>query len=102
MKLKNKKKKNAMECSVCLEDNIPKEECVVTKCGHSFHKSCFEKLIDHSEKMCVSCPYCRTNLKVEMIRYKLNFSNSLYTFSKIKRRSVLVSGGSDIVFLEKR
>jgi hypothetical protein len=90
-----------MECSVCLEDNIPEEECVVTKCGHSFHKACFEKILDFTDKMCVSCPYCRTNLNVEMIRYKLNSSNSFYAFNKIKRKSVSVSGGSDIIFLEK-
>ncbi len=43
-------------CPICLD--LIENECLITKCNHSYHKDCFLKWMDQKE----TCPTCRQNL----------------------------------------
>ena len=45
-------------CTICLED-IGEDDCVKTKCGHSFHFSCLYKNIKKNKRSGDKCPLCR-------------------------------------------
>lgn len=50
----------AIECSICLNDiNEGDSERKLTRCGHTFHKSC----IDLWVLRCADCPLCKTDVK---------------------------------------
>ena len=46
-----------LECPVCLELVTP-ENVSISKCGHTFHKTCFDECRTRSDK----CPICRTEV----------------------------------------
>lgn len=46
------------DCSICLDDRTPKR-VVTTSCGHTFHRSCFRRILPF-ESGKVKCPLCRT------------------------------------------
>lgn len=45
------------ECPICLEE-IKKEDCLVTRCGHFFCMPCFAQHHEHKKE----CPICRTKI----------------------------------------
>ena len=46
-----------IECAICLETS--NNDCVKTKCGHTFHRKCLQKWALQKKE----CPFCRTNLE---------------------------------------
>ena len=46
---------NDFKCSICLEEN--KDNVVITKCKHYFHKDCLKIWTDNH----MSCPLCKTS-----------------------------------------
>lgn len=42
-----------MDCTICLESNIKKENMEYLQCGHSICEKCFDKLVRNL------CPFCR-------------------------------------------
>lgn len=50
------------KCSICFDSIVEKKDSMTTKCGHTFHTSCFLPWIYQGKK---ECPYCRNNI-VEM------------------------------------
>ena len=49
------------ECSICLnpcEDDM----CIITRCKHIFHRSCFFKIPENSLGNWKPCPLCRTHV----------------------------------------
>jgi hypothetical protein len=81
--LKNKKKtlykffnnknyiKFGEECSICYEKIFSKNNCTLTSCHHSFHKTCLTKNISfnylNNEYNCYNCPICRTRINENII-----------------------------------
>lgn len=49
-------------CSICLEPI--KRHLFTTKCGHRFHKKCFNQYVSSKNSSQVPCPYCRQMLHV--------------------------------------
>ena len=49
-------------CRICLEEISP-EDLYTTKCGHKFHKDCFEGLENINKKTILRCPLCNEILK---------------------------------------
>ena len=49
-------------CSICLEPI--KRHLFTTKCGHRFHKKCFNQYVSSKNSSQVPCPYCRRMLHV--------------------------------------
>jgi len=49
-------------CRICLEDISP-EDTYKTKCGHKFHKDCFEHLEKINIKTKLRCPVCNEVLR---------------------------------------
>jgi len=62
------------QCPIC-QENIQKEDAIVTKCGHLFHYNCLKTWFCSSREINLkSCPSCRAKL-VENITeevYELN------------------------------
>ena len=58
-----KQKVPVCECSICMDDCLPKE-CVVTPCNHMFHRKCITKWLDTGND---SCPLCRTIIQERKI-----------------------------------
>lgn len=58
---------NNCNCSICFESIVEKKDSMTTKCGHTFHTSCFLPWIYQGKK---ECPYCRTNI-VDSENYSL-------------------------------
>lgn len=59
------------ECPVCLDnldcyDGVQKGKCVVTPCGHPFHKECLLFWLDGGKK---ACPICRYEIIKEVSTY---------------------------------
>lgn len=54
------------ECSICLENNNLKS--VTLSCSHTFHKTCLykTKLNNCASHIHISCPNCRTKLKLKL------------------------------------
>lgn len=62
---KSKSKSNAItqECPVCYTD-FTEQKQVAFNCNHTFCIDCIEKFIQsHTEKDCVNCPMCRTEIE---------------------------------------
>ncbi len=55
------KAKEQVECSICLEV-INSKDLEITKCGHTFHKTCMTQLKKSSNQRYVDCPICRTKI----------------------------------------
>ena len=57
-------------CALCLDslnqkpDGGVSDRVAVTSCGHRFHDECFKKLEAHSNRLIISCPYCRTRQRI--------------------------------------
>ena len=47
-------------CTICLTD-ISKKDTIILECNHTFHKKCYETLIQHHK----TCPNCRTVIKLK-------------------------------------
>ena len=47
-------------CSICLDDTII-EKLLHTRCGHTFHHNCFQRINEFEHRL-VKCPLCRTQL----------------------------------------
>jgi len=60
------------DCSICM-DKHKITDIITTSCGHSFGKTCFEKLMHiQSKKNCaICCPLCRT-CNLDFIMYRKN------------------------------
>lgn len=58
--IKEKKKDPALKldepCTICLENFKEKDECIILKCKHTFHKSCVRNWLLQRN----SCPLCRS------------------------------------------
>jgi hypothetical protein len=54
---------NLCECSICLDIIQTNANSTTTRCGHTFHTSCFLKAIDTGTEG--NCPNCRTILVVK-------------------------------------
>lgn len=50
-------------CRICLEDISPRDQ-YITKCGHTFHKECFEHLENVNKKSILRCPICNEILRI--------------------------------------
>ena len=46
-----------MDCTICLENNIKKENMEYLNCGHSICNICFDRLIK------AFCPFCRNKIE---------------------------------------
>ena len=57
-------------CSICNKklNTQSKEECIVGKCKHSFHRSCAKTWIQEQKK----CPFCNVKWNYQMISPKDN------------------------------
>ena len=72
-------------CSICMDEILPKCNCTITKCKHMFHTDCLLQWIVSNPKH--SCPFCRYELvkKNEVVNKEVNldeiteFINSEYT-----------------------
>lgn len=62
--LETKTKSNALqECPVCYND-FTEQKQVAFNCNHTFCIDCIEKFLrSHTEKDCVNCPMCRTEIE---------------------------------------
>lgn len=47
------------ECSICLDTQDDKNETVIGRCKHLFHKKCIDQWIDNGKE---TCPLCRSHL----------------------------------------
>ena len=47
-------------CTICLDDFIQDENVNETNCGHFFHTSCMEKILNNKIK---KCPVCRAHIQ---------------------------------------
>lgn len=91
-----------MDCKICFEENIQKEESIVTKCNHSFHIECIKEWIQTNlNKENTKCPYCRTNLGNSIICFSNNAKNNTYKTKNIKRKTVKIDG-QDVSFINKQ
>ena len=64
-----------MECQVCYALFY---EPVTTPCGHTFCRSCLQRVLDHSR----CCPVCRCNLTIEPMVYRdASLTNQLIILS---------------------
>tara|TARA_B100000900_G_C20237380_1_gene576438 strand:- start:33 stop:473 length:441 start_codon:yes stop_codon:yes gene_type:complete len=67
---------NTTECDICLETIGTNQFETLANCGHSIHKSCLQKIINHNLKNerrnNICCPFCRTPISKDVI--------SLYEF----------------------
>jgi len=45
-------------CSICLGELLPEEQIYKTKCGHKFHKECFDTLENTYQNATLKCPMC--------------------------------------------
>jgi hypothetical protein len=54
-------KRDMGPCPICLRE-IPKEECMLTSCGHGFHKHCLSSwiLFCRNADQAPTCPCCRS------------------------------------------
>ena len=62
-------------CSICLGELLPEEQIHKTKCGHKFHKECFDTLENTYQNATLKCPMCNTVLRTP------KFTNDLHLFS---------------------
>jgi hypothetical protein len=48
-------------CCICYEKDIPREDIKILKCGHMFHKTCYEEWLAqysrYDNKICMICRY---------------------------------------------
>ena len=51
-------------CSICLDNITPQNETHQTKCGHIFHKDCFNNFDNMYKKTTLKCPLCNEVLRV--------------------------------------
>ena len=84
-----------MSCPICY-DSYTTEQCVTTKCSHTFCKNCLEKWYINND----SCPYCRNYLELPLIFKLDSIDCSYYKFLDIKRKTKTVNG-QNVSFLEK-
>jgi hypothetical protein len=49
-------------CTICLDDFIQDENVNETNCGHFFHTSCMEKILNNKIK---KCPVCRAYITLQ-------------------------------------
>ncbi|ORY41686.1 hypothetical protein BCR33DRAFT_337916 [Rhizoclosmatium globosum] len=54
---------NNIFCSVCWNDDIPKDELALVPCGHVFCWECAEGVVNHNQK----CPQCMTSIRRDQI-----------------------------------
>ena len=47
-----------MDCDICFEDKILKEETIFFKCSHHICKNCYHSLMKRL------CPFCRRKIKI--------------------------------------
>ena len=64
-------------CSICLGELLPEEQIYKTKCGHKFHKECFDTLENTYQNATLKCPMCNTVLRTpkftsELINKEIN------------------------------
>lgn len=50
-------RQNHEKCAICFE-YLDTQECVTSRCYHTFHKDCFDKILESFHK----CPMCRCDL----------------------------------------
>ena len=77
-------------CSICLEE-IGEDDCVKTKCGHSFHFSCMYKNIKKNKRSGDKCPLCREKYikpKPPKVRRRENLLSNRGQFYRSVFRSV--------------
>ena len=48
-----------VECSICMEDVISRQEMKTLPCGHKFHSGCMDKWSNSSQNNSHLCPLCR-------------------------------------------
>jgi hypothetical protein len=66
---------NSCNCSICFESIVEKKDSMTTKCGHTFHTSCFLPWIYQGKK---ECPYCRNNIvDIEDLSHKTRYIRSI-------------------------
>tara|TARA_R110000824_G_scaffold42883_4_gene125654 strand:+ start:8060 stop:8440 length:381 start_codon:yes stop_codon:yes gene_type:complete len=66
-----KESKEKIECPICLELITEFKELETQKCGHNFHKDCFDGLCNaEKHKKIIECPLCR--IKIYNKKYKKN------------------------------
>jgi hypothetical protein len=58
-------------CRICLGELSPGEETHTTKCGHTFHKECFDTLDNTYSKAALRCPICNETLRTPVFNSKL-------------------------------
>lgn len=46
-----------LQCVICLEDTLNKDNMTLLSCLHRFHKTCLKDYRDHSRDF--KCPHCR-------------------------------------------
>jgi hypothetical protein len=63
-------------CSICLEENIERDNLCKTNCNHAFCKKCIDGWFDRGTD---SCPLCRN--KIKYFEYK-NEKNRIITIEK--------------------
>lgn len=52
-------RQNHEKCAICFEYlDVSTQECVASRCCHTFHKDCFDKILESFHK----CPMCRCEL----------------------------------------
>lgn len=56
--------KEQVQCSICLEDSIPKISTITTNCQHMYCKECICLHLDKKRELAQepSCPLCRTTI----------------------------------------
>lgn len=60
-----------VSCRICLGEISPDEETHKTKCGHTFHKECFDTLEKTYSKAALRCPICNETLRTPLFDSKL-------------------------------
>lgn len=81
----------AIECPICMDIIELNNNCVMTKCGHTFHCSCLMQNAAHNGFM---CPYCRAKMAEEPKEYEYedeendeeNEENALTSFRMFYQR----------------
>lgn len=69
-------KKEVDRCSICMDEFVGRKKLHITKCNHTFHKSCFQGLVT------TNCPCCR-NIEVPTVDHQLRYARGMVKENKL-------------------
>ena len=76
------------ECPICFEPILTKNNAYITRCGHSFHRSCLFKTYEtkHNNKpfAVFRCPMCRSMTEKFMFYTKYNIKRDMSTLDYLE------------------